>query len=175
MFTLSNLRHLTKAVKHFVSWYICAVEQNYPLQLSVIDISELASCSDLWAELLSWAKWAILQRFSASTVQVSKAYSSQLGIYNFHIYKTELQVVACLQLHVLLEMLQHFCLRGSSNWGRKKIVLLEANLLKWLFFLSSETAFCLMAVNRWSQWSMTSAHKPLTFNCSCKQSTEMTG
>lgn len=91
------------------------------------------------------------------------------------LYCKWLHVCSCMFCCKCFNTSYSFCLGEVVPEVGEKIVLLEANLLKWLFFLSFETAFCLIAVNRWSEWSMASAYKPLTFNFSCKQNTEITG
>lgn len=136
------------------------------------------SHSDLGTELLSGEKWAILQNFLLTWCKLARTILPSLAHHFTFIIKLNcmwLHVCNCMFCCKCFNASAWFCLGVILTEVGKKIVLPEANVLRWLFFLSSETAFCLMAVKRWSQRSVASAHKPLTFNFSCKQNTEITG
>lgn len=101
---------------------VCAAGWNHHLQLGIREMCEPVSFRS-GNRTAIWRKRSHFAKFSAYAIQGNKDHSSQFGT-SFHVYnKAQLYVVACLQLHVLLQMFQCFCLvlpRGYFNWGRKK-------------------------------------------------------
>lgn len=156
---------------------VCAAGWDYHLQLGIREVCELVSFRS-GNRTATWSKISHSAKFSAHTVQGNKTIPPSLAHLSTFIIKLNcmwLHVCNCMFCCKCFNTSAWFCLGVILTEVGKKIFLPEANVLKWLFFLSSETAFCLLAVKRWSQRSVASAHKPLTFNFSCKQNTEITG
>lgn len=178
VFILSNFRHLTWAMELLCLLDLFMLLDEITICSWVSERCVSLSHSGLGTELLSGAKWAILQSFLFTQFNVARTILTSLAPLFTFIIKLNcmwLHVCNCMFCCKCFNASAWFCLGVIITEVEKKIVLPPANILKLLFFLSSETAFCLMAVKRWSQRIVASAHKPLTFNFSCKQNTEITG
>lgn len=154
---------------------VYAAGWDYYLQLGIREMCELVSFMS-GNRTANWSKMSHSTKFSFTQFKVARTILPSLGPLFTFIIKLN-----CMWLHVCNCM---FCCKCVNAWFCLGVIITEVekkpssatgkHSQMTLFFLSSEAAFCLMEAKRWSQRSVASAHKPLTFNFSCKQNTEIT-